>query len=56
MHIGKMEIVPLRQAFQHEAQDFTRWLDQWPALQDRLIDAMIRFDKALRPRIAKLTT
>ena len=26
----------------------------WPALQDALIDAMIRLDRALRQRIAKL--
>lgn len=28
--------------------------DHWPALQDRLIDAIIRFDKTLRPRIARI--
>jgi hypothetical protein len=28
--------------------------DTWPVLQDTLIDAMIGFEKALRPRIAKL--
>lgn len=28
--------------------------DSWSALQDAMIDAMIRFDKALRPRIAKI--
>jgi hypothetical protein len=27
---------------------------KWPALQDALIDAMIRVEKALAPRIAKL--
>lgn len=28
--------------------------DSWPALQDKMIDAMIRFEAALRPRIAEL--
>jgi len=28
--------------------------ETWPALQDQMIDAMIRFDGALRPRLAKI--
>ncbi|HKP54397.1 MAG TPA: DUF4268 domain-containing protein [Chloroflexia bacterium] len=28
--------------------------DTWPQLQDTMIDAMTRFDKALRPRLAKI--
>ena len=27
----------------------------WPVLQDEMIDAMIRFDKTLRPRLAKIS-
>jgi len=30
--------------------------DQWPAIQDAMIDAMIRLDKALAPHVAKLKT
>ncbi|PWB70227.1 DUF4268 domain-containing protein [candidate division GN15 bacterium] len=29
-------------------------VNRWPALQDRMIDAMIRFESALRPWLAKL--
>jgi len=28
--------------------------DEWPGLQDRMINAMILFDRALRPRVAKI--
>ncbi len=28
--------------------------DTWPTLQDQMIDAMIRLDRALRPRLAKI--
>jgi hypothetical protein len=28
--------------------------DSWPALQDNMIDAMVRLNKALRPRVAKI--
>lgn len=28
--------------------------EEWPAIQDRMIDAMIRLDKALRPRVLAL--
>jgi hypothetical protein len=28
--------------------------DKWPALQDAMVDAMIRLEKALHPHIAKL--
>lgn len=28
--------------------------ESWPSIQDRLVEAMIRFEKALRPRLAKL--
>lgn len=28
--------------------------ESWPALQDAMIDAMVRLDKALRPRVAKI--
>jgi hypothetical protein len=36
--------------------DVTGWRDegQWPATQDVMIDAMIRLEKALRPRLEKL--
>jgi len=27
--------------------------EEWPELQDTMIDAMIRFEKALRPRLQK---
>ncbi len=30
--------------------------ETWPALQDMLIDTMIRFDRALRPRITRLSS
>ena len=30
--------------------------DRWPTIQDAMIDAMIRLDKALAPHIAKLKT
>lgn len=37
MAIGKMEIVPIRQAFPHEAHNFTRWLENnIDALSDRM--------------------
>lgn len=37
MSIGKTEIVPLRQAFRHEAHNFTRWLESnIDALSQRL--------------------
>lgn len=37
MSIGKIEIVPLRQAFRHEAHNFTRWLESnIDALSQRL--------------------
>jgi hypothetical protein len=29
--------------------------DTWPALQNQMIDAMIRFDAAIRPRLAKIS-
>lgn len=29
--------------------------DTWPALQDQMIGAMVRFDSALRPRLAKIS-
>ena len=28
--------------------------DTWPVLQKEMIDAMIRFDRALRPRLARI--
>ena len=36
--------------------DVAGWKDeaQWPAAQDAMIDTMIRFEKALRPRLEKL--
>lgn len=37
MNISKIKIVPVRQAFRHEAKDFTAWLEQnIDALSDRL--------------------
>ncbi|MBL8157118.1 MAG: DUF91 domain-containing protein, partial [Anaerolineae bacterium] len=37
MNISKIKIVPVRQAFRHEARDFTAWLEQnIDALSDRL--------------------
>lgn len=30
--------------------------DEWPAIQDRMIDAMIRLDRAMRPRVQALRT
>jgi hypothetical protein len=28
--------------------------DAWPSLHDEMIDAMVRLDKALRPRLARI--
>jgi hypothetical protein len=28
--------------------------DRWPAVQDRMIDAMVRLEKALKPQIERL--
>jgi hypothetical protein len=28
--------------------------EKWPTIQERLVDAMIRLDKALSPQIAKI--
>lgn len=37
MAIGKIEIVPVRQAFEHEALNFTLWLEQnIDALSERI--------------------
>jgi hypothetical protein len=44
--IMPLEIIPLETAFPKP--------DTWTNLQDQMIDAMIRFDGALRPRLAKV--
>lgn len=47
--IGRLKIIPLRELWRHEALDFTRWLvdeASWPSLQERMIDGMVRLEKA----------
>jgi len=56
---GAMEWDPLEGARAcriSAAVDVAGWKDEtnWPAAQDAMIDTMIRFEKALRPRLDSL--
>ncbi len=45
--LSKLELVPLREAWKHEANDFTPWLDDTPihqALREALVNTLVHAD------------
>jgi hypothetical protein len=46
---GKLERVPFREVREHETYDFTHSGKTWPTIQDGVIQAINRLERALRP-------